>query len=136
MRGYREHRITRAVRGWLDSPAVGAIAENSLFVSGWAFATKSRIVNVWVAGLSGGDRPLTYGKRRDDVALAYPEEPQAAHSGFSAYIEFEDDGKPVRFDVRATLNDGRTITLFRRRLPLADVPRQASFLRSAVQQLV
>ncbi len=124
------------MRGWLDSPAVGAVAENSLFVSGWAFATKSRINNVWIAGLSGGRRPLAYGNRRDDVALAYPEEPQAAHSGFSGYVEFEHAGGPVRFEVCASLADGRTITLFKRRLRVADAPRKASFLRSAVQQLL
>ncbi|HEY2906295.1 MAG TPA: glycosyltransferase [Vicinamibacterales bacterium] len=135
MGGHRDHRITRAVRGWLDSPAVSAVAENSLFVSGWAFATKSRIVDVWITGLSGGHRPLAYGNRRDDVALAYPEEPQAAHSGFSGYVEFEHAGGPVRFEVCASLDDGRTMTLFKRRLPVADLPQKTTFVRRAVRQL-
>jgi GT2 family glycosyltransferase len=132
----REHRITRAVCGWLDSPAIGAFAENSLFVSGWAFATNSRIVEVWIAGLSGGDRPLAYGNRRDDVALAYPDEPQATRSGFSGYVEFEHARGPIRLQVCARLDNGRTITLFSRRLPAAEAVHKDSFIRTAVQQVI
>ena len=136
MSGHREHRIARAVRGWLDSPAVDAVAGNCLIVSGWAFAAHSRIIELWITGLSGGRPRLVYGLERDDVARVYPDEAHARNSGFSGYVEFKPATGPVRFEVRARLDDGRTITLFKRRLPVAGIPRQASVVRAAVRQLL
>ncbi len=136
MDGHREHRITRAVRGWLDTPAIDALAADCLIVSGWAFAANSRIVDIWIAGLNGGRRKLVYGLRRDDVARVYPGEPHASDSGFSGFVEFEHAGEPVSFIVCASLDDGRTISLFKRRLASAGVPPKPSFVRGAVRQLI
>jgi len=128
-----DHEIGGGVRGWLESPLPGAAVDTCVFVSGWAFSTGSRIVDVW-AEVGGERRPCRARVRRDDVAAAYPAEPAAVESGFSAYVEFDREaGVPASLDIRAALEDGRTIRLFTRRLssaagagsPIARVAREA-----------
>jgi O-antigen biosynthesis protein len=88
-------------------------------VAGWAFAAGASIVDVWVAGL-GARRPVPYGLRRDDVARVYADEPGALYSGFAAYAELGGQSNgPRRLEVWATLNDGRSIRLFKRPVTFA-----------------
>src|SRR5687767_6433615 len=83
-----EHRIAAGIRGWLESPAPDGLASDCLAVAGWAFVHGASIVDVWSTGI-GVRRPLQAGLRREDVARLYPDEPAAAQSGFSGYLEFE-----------------------------------------------
>ena len=130
------HRIAPGVRGWLEQPPANAIAQDCLMVSGWAFSTGAPIVDVW-AQVAGARRPLPCGLRRDDVQQAYAHEPAALRSGFSGYIEFDrpDDGR-VRLDVSATLGDGRTVTLFERRLLTVASGNTLSPVQVAVSQAI
>jgi GT2 family glycosyltransferase len=132
--GHEEHQIAPGVRGWLESPAFDQIAPDCLLVSGWAFGANVRLVDVWATGC-GPRRALRYGGRRDDVAGVYPGEPGAALSGFSGYLEFESTpGAPVLLEVWASLDDGRTLRLFKRRL-IPFVPgRDISMIRLAIRQ--
>ena len=128
-----EHLIAPGVRGWLESPS-SAIAPDCLLISGWAFASSLQILDVRVTGF-GTRRTLRHGLRRDDVARAYPGEPNALHSGFAAYLELH--GAPEvrrRFEVWATLDDGRSVRLFKRRLFALPAGQQMSPLRFAVRE--
>src|SRR5512138_1875336 len=132
--GQKEHQIVAGVRGWLESPAFDQIAPDCVLLSGWAFAAGARIVDMWTTGC-GPRSPLQYEGRRDDVAAAYPDEPGAAQSGFSGYLEFEGTpGTPILLEIWAALDDGRTVRLFKRRLvPLAP-GRNISLLRFVARQ--
>ncbi len=130
---HEDHAICDGVRGWLESPLPGAAVDDCVFVSGWAFSTGARVVDVWTE-VGGERRPFRAGLRRDDVAAAYPSEPAAIDSGFSAYIEFDRAaGAPASLVIYAALEDGRTVRLFTRRLsgagtagsPLAFAAREA-----------
>ncbi|MBI3400181.1 MAG: glycosyltransferase [Acidobacteria bacterium] len=130
------HRIAPGLRGWLEHPPANAVAQDCLMVSGWAFSSGAPIVNVW-AQVARARRPLHYGLRREDVQQAYEHEPAALHSGFSGYIEFDrpDDGR-VRLEVSATLGDGRSVTLFERRLLTVASGKTLSPVQVAVSQAI
>jgi O-antigen biosynthesis protein len=129
-----EHRIAEGVRGWLESPDPDQIAPDCVLVSGWAFAAGARIVDLWVTGC-GPRRSLQHEGRRDDVAAAYPDEPLARRSGFSGYLEFEGTpGTRIQLEVWATLDDGRTLRLFKRRMVPLAAGREVSRLRLAARQ--
>jgi GT2 family glycosyltransferase len=116
---HEDHEIGAGVRGWLESPLPGAAVDDCVFVSGWAFSTGARIVDVWTE-VGGERRPFRARLRRDDVAAAYPSEPAAVDAGFSAYVEFDHAaGVPASLDIHAALEDGRTIRLFTRRVSRA-----------------
>ncbi len=111
-----DHQIVPGVRGWLESPRADAAVSDCLLLSGWAFAAGGRIVGLQAKGF-GSSRPIPYGLRRDDVASVYDDEPNASHSGFSVYLEIDSGpADPSHVEVWATLDDGRSIRLFRRRL--------------------
>jgi GT2 family glycosyltransferase len=129
-----EHRIAAGVRGWLESPGPDGPASDCLNVSGWAFVHSSTIAGVW-ATASGVRTPLRAALRRDDVARTYPDEPAATHSGFAGYLQFEQAPRErIQLEIWASLSDGRSIRLFKRRVPTAAAGHQ-SLLRSAVQQV-
>lgn len=112
-----DHQVAPGVRGWLESPRSDAVVADCLMVSGWAFASGATIVDLEAVVGRGAPRPLQYGLRRDDVASVYDDEPNASRSGFSAYIELDGTlNGPLRIEVWATLGDGRSIRLFKRRL--------------------
>jgi GT2 family glycosyltransferase len=119
---HEDHDIGAGVRGWLESPLPGAAVDDCVFVSGWVFSTGARIVDVWTE-VAGERRPFRARLRRDDVAAAYPNEPAAVESGFSAYIEFDRAAVPASLEIHAALEDGRTIRLFTRRLSSAGKTR-------------
>ena len=131
---YPEHQIAPGFRGWLESPPPQTAVEDCVFVTGWAFSSGPRIVDMW-ADVAGDRRPLRHDLRRDDVAAAYPDEAQAGRSGFSAYIEF-DRRTPggARLEIHAALEDGRTVRLFARRLERAG--RGATPFRRAVREAI
>src|SRR5262245_45903366 len=110
-----DHEIVKGVRGWLESPERGAAAGDRVPIVGWAFSTGHRIAGITVAA-GGRESAVPYGLRRDDVAAVYPDSAQAAHSGFSGAIELEPSADAVRVEIRATLEHGRAIHLFTRRL--------------------
>jgi GT2 family glycosyltransferase len=112
-----DHLIVPGVRGWLESPAPDEAVGDCVFIAGWMFSTTSGVRDIWV-DVRGERRPLRTRLLRRDVAAAYPNEPSALESGFSAYLEFEGgpDRRPRSLAIHAALEDGRTIRLFRRRL--------------------
>ena len=129
-----EHQIAPGIRGWLESPAPDGPASDCLTVSGWAFVRGSTIVGVWTTA-SGVRRPLQAGLRREDVARTYPDEPAASHSGFAGYLQLEQaPRKRVQLEIWASLSDGRSIRLFKRRVPTG-AARHESLLLSAVRQV-
>ena len=129
-----EHQIAPGIRGWLESPAPDGPASDCLTVSGWAFVRGSTIVGVWTTA-SGVRRPLQAGLRREDVARIYPDEPAASHSGFAGYLQLEQaPRKRVQLEIWASLSDGRSIRLFKRRVPTV-AARHESLLLSAVRQV-
>ncbi len=80
-------------------------------------------------------RPLQAGLRREDVARTYPDEPAASHSGFAGYLQLEQaPRKRVQLEIWASLSDGRSIRLFKRRVPTV-AARHESLLLSAVRQV-
>ena len=131
---HREHRIAAGIRGWLESPAPDGPASDCLTVSGWAFVRGSTIVGVWTTA-SGVRRPLQAGLRREDVARTYPGEAAASHSGFAGYLQLEHaPRKRVQLEIWASLSDGRSIRLFKRRVPTV-AAKHESLLMSAVRQV-
>lgn len=130
-----EHRIAPGVRGWLENPNPDALTQDCLIVSGWAFAHGSKIAEIWAEG-PGFRRPLSHGLPRHDVARVYADEPNAANSGFSGYLELDGHLRSaMALEVSATLDDGRSIRLFRRVIVSARAARKQSRLRWAVRQV-
>lgn len=125
-----EHAIAPGVRGWLESPRPGASVSDCVIVTGWAFARDSEIVDVSARGL-GSVRRLRHGLPRHDVVRAYPEEPNARRSGFSGEVEL--DGPAEALEIWATLGDGRSIQLFKRRV--TDARRGASDARAQTSRV-
>ncbi len=118
-----DHQIAPGVFGWLEAPASGIAVADCLMVSGWVFASGTRVVSLRATGC-GADRPVRHGVRRADVLRAYPGEPTALASGFSAYLEL--DGCAVTaapLQIWATLADGRSVRLFTRDLSAAPASR-------------
>ncbi len=129
MAGVRSHAVAPGIVGWLEIPAARDPAAKRLIVCGWAFATGRPIVEMW-ADAGGRRHPLAHRLRRDDVAEAYRNEPQARHSGFTGYLQLGDDAEGrVDLVISAALDDGRTVRLFRRRLR---APSRLVRLRRAV----
>jgi O-antigen biosynthesis protein len=129
------HRIAPGIHGWLESPAPGVVAPDCVTVSGWVFVHGAQIVELWATAF-GARCSLRRGSRRDDVARAYPDEPGAAASGFSGYLEFTcPRGARGSIEVWARLTDGRSVNLFKRRVLTRTVSSPAS-LGSAVWQVV
>jgi GT2 family glycosyltransferase len=118
-----DHLIAPDVRGWLESPAPDEAAGDCVFIAGWMFSTTSGVADIWV-DIRGERRPLRTRLLRTDVAAAYPNEPSALESGFSAYLEFDGGpaSRPRLLAIHAALEDGRTIRLFNRRLRAPGTP--------------
>ncbi len=125
-----EHRIATGVRGWLEHPASAALPGDSLLVSGWAFADDARVAAVHAEG-PWGRQALACGLQRDDVARAYPEAPHAAQAGFSGAFACPARPSTVTLRVVASLDNGRTVELFRRRMVRPSVLRRR--LRAAAE---
>jgi lipopolysaccharide biosynthesis protein len=70
----------------LDSPLVGVIHDERVRISGWAFSRTQQIS--LRANIDGVDCRLEYGRKRPDVASAYPEisKDRTSLSGFSADV--------------------------------------------------
>lgn len=98
--------------GWLESPSPEARIDDCVLITGWAFSTGPRIISV-CASSATSRWPVAYGLRRRDVASAYPDTAAAAESGFAAFIMFgRDAARGVVLDIRAELEDGRSVRLF------------------------
>jgi GT2 family glycosyltransferase len=111
-----QREIARGVYGWLESPRPDDLSVDCVLVSGWTFARSSQVAELFVE-ISGRREPLPYGLRRDDVRAVYPEDSSASHCGFSAFFDVDNPSfRPVRLEVWATLEDGRTLRLFARHL--------------------
>ena len=115
-----DREISTGIFGWLESPALGDIVFDFVTVNGWAFSRTVPIQGIDVRRADGTTTVLRHGIVRTDVAAVYPAEVHAHASGFTGFVQFDDaDAKPRHLEVWATLNDGREVRLFRRRLNYA-----------------
>jgi len=78
-----------ALHAALESPQNNQIVAGLAVLRGWAFATAGRTirrVQLWIDGQS--IFPIPWGSPREDVAQAFPNEPNARDSGFGIAVNY------------------------------------------------
>lgn len=130
--------------GYLDGFEHHEVADGDLIsLQGWILGNGSRVQSVVIKQKKGPPVPLSYGLSRPDVAVAYPEKPNAATSGFAGSVTIRRTASPrvlsEEIEIYAVLENGRKVSCFSRNLffqeSSAPAERQArTFLGSAAQK--
>lgn len=98
---------TIAFTGVMDEPKDGAVVSGKFSVGGWGYAKGGTLneIQLLIDGAQTGN-PTFHGAR-PDVAKAFPNDPEAANSGFTTTVDTGpiSAGKHM-VEVRAKLSDG------------------------------
>ncbi len=112
---------------WVDEPVSWDQVTHRFTFSGWCFSRTARPVRRLRAYLDNAEIPVSHGLIRADVASAYPESPEAGHSGFAATIEVPPDHRHI-LRLEATRDDGSWQEILRQSLIVPAKGRRGSYL--------
>lgn len=122
--GFQEVFPEQNLAGCLDTPGPSdTVMQDSATISGWVFSKDAPIKSLHLKIGNLPETTLTYKYTRPDVAQIYPEFPAAATSGFGGIFALNQSPRGlVIIAIWATLDDGRRIKCFTRRIKVGTLP--------------
>jgi len=115
--------VPKGLRFAVESPAAGADIQGELRVVGWCFAADAAPP---VLRVCAGDQVIgaSCGSARADVAAAFPDHANAAHSGFEARLRLPAGEHPIRVEIATA--DGNWHGVDTRTVSVHDIALHAS----------